>query len=163
MSEELSSSEQNLEDFKQTQLPIQVHQINQVNHFIQLVNQNQRFPDAKTLNEYDPETRNWVLKRTEVEQDHRHKLMEKLVDYEHATNLLNARETHTNQRHAQRIAGVIVLGLLAAVTFLLFYGKSIEAFYTALGLIIPLVIGIAAKIIALFNKKDVRSEAVEPP
>lgn len=118
----------------------------QINQFIQLVNQNQHFPEASLLNGYDPETRAWILKRTEIEQEERHQLMNKLIDNDHELNL----ESSKNNRQAQTKACLIVVVVVLSAVFLLYFNKKVEALST---LLVPLGMMIVAVIYKKIDQK----------
>lgn len=117
-------------------------QVNQVNHYIQLINETHRFPDASTLSGYDEQTKKWILSRTEIEQEARHRFMDKMLNYDHEINLMSISQTHKTSRHAQKLGGILVIIVVTIAGILLYSGKPIEALSALLGPLAYLILAV---------------------
>jgi hypothetical protein len=98
------------------------NQTNNIGQFIQLVNKNTQLPDGDQLASYNPEDKEWVKRRMEIEQEHRHGLFEQLAKNQHELDTSSANLAHKNNLF--RFAGGFLIILFSLVlTGVLLYFK----------------------------------------
>jgi len=119
----------------------------QINQYIQLVNQSDRFPDPAILNGYAQDTRDWVLRRVELEQEERHRFINKLADQDHHQKMTLLTERGRDNRHNRVVGLIMLLVLILPFTILICLGKTVTAFIS----LIPFAGGAIAAI--LYNEK----------
>ena len=121
------------------------NQTTNIGQFIQLVNKHSELPDGKQLDSYSPADKEWIKRRMEIEQEHRHGLMHKMAENQ---QVLTTNSLKLN--HEANIAKVVV-GMIIILTSLLLCGLLLYLKVGWLSLGLPAIVLCAPVSLSISN------------